>query len=58
MARHIDVIRHFATGRVQLGHIKFKYIVGRMNVAVVLTKALFRPLLEQHQAALGLRHIC
>ena len=54
MAKHIDIIHHYATEQVQLGHITFKYVASSMNVADILTKALFKPLMEQHRQALGL----
>ena len=52
MAKHIDFIHHFVTERVQLRKIKFNYITSSMNIADVLTKTLFKPLLKQHRAAL------
>ena len=55
MAKHIDIIHHYATEQVQLGNIAFKYVASSMNVADILTKALFKPLMEQHRNALGLR---
>lgn len=55
MAKHISIIHHFATEQVQLGNISFKYVSSSMNIADILTKALFRPLFEQHRLALGLR---
>ena len=54
MAKHKDVIHHFAPVRAHLGQIKVKYIASAMNIADSLTQAVFEPLLEQHRAALGL----
>ena len=54
MTKRIDVIQHFAMECNQLGQIRFTCNASAMNVVDMLTKALFKTVLEQHQAALGL----
>ena len=55
MAKHIPVIHHFPTKQVQVGNIAVQYIASASNVADILAKALFKPLLEKHRASLGLK---
>ena len=53
-AKHISVLHHFATEHVQMNNIAFKYVASASNVSDIMTKALFKPLMEQHRQSLGL----
>ena len=46
MAKQLDMIHYFATDRVQLGNINFKYVASAMKIMDVLPK----PLFEQQRA--------
>ena len=52
--KHIEIHLEFMRERVQLGQLVFGKVDGKVNPADIFTKALARPLFEQHRANLAM----